>query len=82
MQVVKEIPRINDEPHILKIVIKNTTGMFTLQEEADGELKVCLKVCFHNDIAAAVASPEPEWVLHQQCIYQKRNINLIIFHRS
>lgn len=34
-----------------QINIKTTTGMFTLQEETDGEPKECLKVCSHNDIA-------------------------------
>ncbi|KAK2906023.1 hypothetical protein Q8A73_009966 [Channa argus] len=35
----KEIPYINDEPHIPQIDIKNTTGMFTLQAETDGKPK-------------------------------------------
>lgn len=34
---------------------KYTTGMFTLQKETDGEPKVCLKICFHDDIV------KPEW---------------------
>uniref|UniRef100_A0A7N6AUI3 FAM194 C-terminal domain-containing protein n=1 Tax=Anabas testudineus TaxID=64144 RepID=A0A7N6AUI3_ANATE len=36
----KEIPDINDEPHIPQIDIKNTTGMFTLQEQTDGKSKI------------------------------------------
>lgn len=45
----KEIPNINDESHISQIDIKNTTGMFTLQEETDGKPKVylCFAVVIH-----------------------------------
>ncbi|KAE8299264.1 Glutamate-rich protein 6 Protein FAM194A [Larimichthys crocea] len=38
----KEVP--NDEPDMHQINIKTTTGMFTLQEETDGEPKECLKL--------------------------------------
>lgn len=42
----KEIPDTSDEAHSPSLDIKNSTSMFTFQEETNSELKV--RLCIHN----------------------------------
>lgn len=60
----REAPCVGNEPHISK-AYENTTGVFALQDEADGEPKVCFRICFHNDSATAKSQPSG---VYQKCV--------------
>lgn len=67
----KEIPDINDEPYISQIDIRNTTGVSTIQEETDGEPKVCL--CF------AVVSPK-QHACFINCVFNRISNSNVSHH--